>query len=201
MKNALFSSFFALGTVGGWRLTQSTGSGDVNEGLVQYKYAILPYRKFHCGDETILRPSYFHNGIAYTGKMTFLYWIRALKSLGANDQYRAWKSVAQNHEHIFFGAIWASWCYRQSTAKCQWFNFLYNMNLILMATFEPPMIVVKCDILKAASKLGQLTKKSPSRERGNSSPLKSIYIFLFIWYRRLAIHLFNSYINCPCGGV
>ena len=124
MKNALFSSFFALGTVGGWILTQSTSSGDVNQGLVQYKYAILPYRKFHCGDETILRLSYLHNGIAYTGKMTFLYWIRALKSLGANDQCRARKSVAQNHEHIFFGAIRASWCYRQSTAKCQWFNFL-----------------------------------------------------------------------------
>ena len=28
------------------------------------------YRKSHCGDKTILRPSYFHNGISYTGKMT-----------------------------------------------------------------------------------------------------------------------------------
>ena len=35
------------------------------------------YRKSHCGDKTILRPSYLHNGISYTGKMTFLYWIRA----------------------------------------------------------------------------------------------------------------------------
>ena len=25
----------------------------------------------------ILRPSYLHNGISYTGKMTSLYWIRA----------------------------------------------------------------------------------------------------------------------------
>ena len=36
------------------------------------------YRKSHCGDKTILRPSYLHNGISYTGKMTSLYWIRAL---------------------------------------------------------------------------------------------------------------------------
>ena len=36
------------------------------------------YRKSYCGDKTILRPSYLHNGISYTGKMTSLYWIRAL---------------------------------------------------------------------------------------------------------------------------
>ena len=35
-------------------------------------------RKSPCGDKTILRPSHLHNGISYTGKMTFLYWIRAL---------------------------------------------------------------------------------------------------------------------------
>ena len=36
------------------------------------------YRKSHCGDKTILRPSYLHNGISYTGKTTSLYWIGAL---------------------------------------------------------------------------------------------------------------------------
>ena len=36
------------------------------------------YRKSHCGDKTILRPSYLHNGFSYTGKTTSLYWIRAL---------------------------------------------------------------------------------------------------------------------------
>ena len=38
------------------------------------------YRKSHCGDKTIFRPSYLHSGISYTGKMTSLYWIRALSS-------------------------------------------------------------------------------------------------------------------------
>ena len=33
------------------------------------------YNKSHCGDKTILRPSYLHDGITYTDKMTFLYWI------------------------------------------------------------------------------------------------------------------------------
>ena len=36
------------------------------------------YRKFHCGDKTVVRSSYLHNGICYTGKTTSLYWIRAL---------------------------------------------------------------------------------------------------------------------------
>ena len=35
------------------------------------------YRKSHYRDKTILRPSYLHNGISYTGKMTSLYLIRA----------------------------------------------------------------------------------------------------------------------------
>ena len=33
--------------------------------------------KSHCGDQTILRQSYLHNGISYTGKTTSLYWIGA----------------------------------------------------------------------------------------------------------------------------
>ena len=37
------------------------------------------YRESHCGDKTILRPSYLHNGISYTGKITSLYWIMAQK--------------------------------------------------------------------------------------------------------------------------
>ena len=34
------------------------------------------YRKSHCGDKTVVRSSYLHNGISYTGKMSSLYWIR-----------------------------------------------------------------------------------------------------------------------------
>ena len=42
------------------------------------KMTSYQHRKSHCGDKTILRPSYLHNGISYTGKMISLYWIRAL---------------------------------------------------------------------------------------------------------------------------
>ena len=33
------------------------------------------YRKSHCGDKTVVRSSYLHNGISYPGKMSSLYWI------------------------------------------------------------------------------------------------------------------------------
>ena len=36
------------------------------------------YRKSHCGDKTILRQSYLHNEISYTGNMSSLYWIGPL---------------------------------------------------------------------------------------------------------------------------
>ena len=35
------------------------------------------YRNSYCGDKTILCPSYLHNGIPYTGKMNYLFWIWA----------------------------------------------------------------------------------------------------------------------------
>ena len=44
------------------------------------KMSFYQYRKSHCGDKTIVRSSYLHNGISYTGKTTSLYWIRALVS-------------------------------------------------------------------------------------------------------------------------
>ena len=45
-------------------------------GLFNIKMTSYQYRKFHCGDKMILRSSYLHSGISYTGKMTSLYWIR-----------------------------------------------------------------------------------------------------------------------------
>ena len=41
------------------------------------KMPSFQYRKSHCGDKTVVRSSYLHNGISYTGKTTSLYWIRA----------------------------------------------------------------------------------------------------------------------------
>ena len=42
------------------------------------KMSSYQYRKSHCGDKTVVRSSYLHNWISYTGKMSSLYWIGAL---------------------------------------------------------------------------------------------------------------------------
>ena len=44
------------------------------------KMSSYQYRKSHCGDKTVVRSSYLHNGISYTGKMTSLYWFSPQKS-------------------------------------------------------------------------------------------------------------------------
>ena len=38
------------------------------------KMSYYQYRKSHCGDKTVVRSSYLHNRISYTGKTTSLYW-------------------------------------------------------------------------------------------------------------------------------
>ena len=41
--------------------------------LIQNKDHILQYMNSHRGDETVLRPSYLHSGISYSGKTTSIY--------------------------------------------------------------------------------------------------------------------------------
>ena len=48
----------------------------VTRAPIQYKDAVLPVKEIYCGDKTVVRSSYLHNEISYTGKMSFLYWIR-----------------------------------------------------------------------------------------------------------------------------
>ena len=50
----------------------------ISRALIQYKDVILPNIGNWFVEIRVLRPSYLHNGISYTGKTTSLYWIRAL---------------------------------------------------------------------------------------------------------------------------
>ena len=47
-------------------------------GWFNIKMSSYQYRKSHCGDKTVVRSSYPHNGISYIGKMSSLYWISLL---------------------------------------------------------------------------------------------------------------------------
>ena len=51
--------------------------------LIQYKMTSYQYRKSHCDEQTILRPSYLQLGISFTGEMSSLYCMRALESLSS----------------------------------------------------------------------------------------------------------------------
>ena len=58
-------------------------------GCFHVKMSSYQYRNSHCGDKTILRPSYLHNGISFTGKTASLHWIRAQESTLVRHQ-SAW---------------------------------------------------------------------------------------------------------------
>ena len=67
------------------------------------KMSSYQYRKSHCGDKTILRPSYLHNGISYTGKMSSLYWIGAQYPLCAHYSAIGFKllcHIKKRHTHM-----------------------------------------------------------------------------------------------------
>ena len=70
-------------------------------GWFNIKMISYQYRKSHCGDKTILRPSYLHYGISYTGKMTSIYWIRALVIFGQHphEKRKITSNVGTQHSH------------------------------------------------------------------------------------------------------
>ena len=64
--------------MGNWSGSFKTWKSTLEAGpWINIKMSSCQYRKSHCGDKTILQPSYLHNGISYTDQMTSLYWIRA----------------------------------------------------------------------------------------------------------------------------
>ena len=65
------------------------------------------YRKSHCGDTTVVRSSYLHNGISYTGKISSLYWVRALVIIFQLQAQRinVWRPE-QNGWHIADASSW-----------------------------------------------------------------------------------------------
>ena len=63
-----------------WVCTMTTDNELMGSGSwFNIKMSSYQYRKSHCGDKTVVRSSYLHNGISYTGKMASLYWISPLK--------------------------------------------------------------------------------------------------------------------------
>ena len=73
------------------------------------------YRKSHCGDKTVVRSSYIHNGISYTGKMSSLYWIGAqgikrhsIDLISENNQPNTWEAF--NVWCVSYSVLISWWC-------------------------------------------------------------------------------------------
>ena len=92
------------------------------------------YRKSHCGDKTILRPSYLHNGISHTGKKTDLYWISLpwspLNISYMNwDQMCSWSRALTQHVILIPSHLLSCACKTVILSWC-WWNFLPSANQI-----------------------------------------------------------------------
>ena len=69
------------------------------------------YRKPHCGDKTVIRSSYLHNGISYTDIMASLYWIGP-----PDDNASRWMPLNLTVDQTAFVQVMA-WCWQ---TKSHW---------------------------------------------------------------------------------
>ena len=123
------------------------------------KMTSYQHRKYHCGDKTILRPSYLHNGISYTGKTTSLYWIGAMMTflfqyiciyLGFGIHCQVIWITSLNWSFFFWATIAARqpcWCILHLSHLCRMFITWYDCsdlgNLLFLAwTFASLKIIV-----------------------------------------------------------
>ena len=83
------------------------------------KMSSYQYRKYHCGDKTVVRSSYLHNGISYIGKITSLYWIRALDSWWHCDMGTLLLALCEGNPPVT-GASTSYWMNSQTGNGCQY---------------------------------------------------------------------------------
>ena len=80
------------------------------------KMSSYQYSKSHCEDQTVVRSSYLHNGVSYTGKWTSLYWFVEIN--GDKDCYHI---IAVNIDTVLhFTGHWICVVY-------EWHIWLYNL--------------------------------------------------------------------------
>ena len=90
------------------------------------------YRKSHCGDKTVVRLSYLHNRISYTGKMTFLYWFGPRLHVPPADQ-QPWYWLKEMRMFLLWDRILTAYdismsmkdikCFPNKNAVCLGFIF------------------------------------------------------------------------------
>ena len=69
------------------------------------------YRKSHCGDKTVVRPPYLHNGISYTSKMASLYWF---------SPQVTYMHIHLGDRHIMYAICWSINCNQNDDEEPCW---------------------------------------------------------------------------------
>ena len=100
------------------------------------KMSSYQHRKSHCGDKTVVRSSYLHNGISYTGKMSSLYWIRAqeihgIKTVSKQVQLLWYTLVRSERWHTFYAVGFCTW------ATLEW-EYMYRYVVIVNKWYVMP---------------------------------------------------------------
>ena len=81
------------------------------------KMSSYQYRKSHCGDESIVRWSYLHYKISYTGKTTSLYWISPLEVCQYLDHLFGYRDSHYNDQMVFRSLLLESQYWQDNTFK------------------------------------------------------------------------------------
>ena len=167
-------------------------------------------RKSHCGDKTILWPSYLHNGISYTGKMTSLHWIGAqsTKAYSQKPQFRTAeltyilsrvvRLLHQSlgmlyklfHVSIAAGVLWGTRGMFNSIPQ------LFVNVLMMEPTYPGPLLdiissglpkIVQADFLACVT--GGLDSEVSSSMMGNWLYLSMIHRYFFLLVSRRAVDI------------
>ena len=101
------------------------------------KISSYQYSKYHCGDKTVVRPSYLHNGISYTGKMSSLYWIGA----------QIYALCECKFESVFYlcHGFAVSTIYYQWLSFCRW-HFQITFIVWWLKYFDSQFIEICCQV-------------------------------------------------------
>ena len=129
------------------------------------KMSSYQYRKSHCGDKTVVRSSYLHNGIPYTGKTTSLYWIRAMDTSASqitdNSLFRL--TISNTSKVHLTGPFW------KESNGYGWMRIVFPCHDTTMSNRFPQkdMIWENVQGIKATTSLPYVTTSSRWRKWGN----------------------------------
>ena len=101
------------------------------------KMSSYRYRKSQCGDKTVVRSSYLHNGISYTGKMTSLYWFSPL-GFKNSDCYVTFYINCWREHHLVHGK-------RKSVFGINMYWFIANNIHLLQSQAGMPILLSLSD--------------------------------------------------------